>query len=205
MLNYYKLNRILMLSLAMFAFYIAPAFSSDLSDATALRERCEKEILGLEVSVKNFGDNADLENFAKGEHLIKLGKIKFIQSKFTDAIEIYNKYLAIQYGLYEVLAKKYIDRAEKINDAVGEDMVDFINDKKVVEYLRLSSQNIKDAKAALATKHYKSIIDVCRTAKNYALGAYKVAGKPLPEQYKVDQADNEGKIAKKQSSDVPKK
>jgi tetratricopeptide (TPR) repeat protein len=171
-----------------------PGFASDLSDATALRERCEREIAMLEVCVKNFGDNVDIDDFAKGEQLIKLGKVKFVQTKYPEAIEIYKNYLNIQFNLYEVLAKKYITRTDKINDDVGEELVDFANDKKVLEYLRLASQNLKDAKAAMATKHYKSIIDVCRTSKNYALGTYKVAGKTVPDQYNVDVSDNQGKI-----------
>jgi hypothetical protein len=200
-LNNNKINMIFsLITLLLLYSLIVPGYASDLSDASALRERCEKEILGLEVSVKNFGDNVDIEEFQKGEQSIKLGKVKFIQSKFTEAIEIYNKYLTLQYNLYEILAKKYIDRTEKINDAVGEDLVDFINDKKVVEYLRLATQNLKDAKAAMATKHYKNIIDVCRSAKNYALGTYKIAGKPVPEQYKKDVTDNEGKIFKQENN-----
>ncbi len=171
-------------------------YASDLSDATALRERCEKEIKILEISVKNFGDNVDLDDFAKGEQMIRLGKVKFIQSKFTEAIEIYNNYLKLQFNIFEILAKKYIDRTEKINDAVGEDLVDFINNRKIVDYLRLASQNLRDAKAAMATKHYMKIIDVCRNAKNYALSSYKVAAKPLPDYYRKDMADIEGKIYK---------
>ncbi len=189
------LSQFSLIFLIIFLFTVA-IFSSDLSDASALRERCEKEITGLEVSVKNFGDNADIEEFKKGEQLVKLGKVKFIQSKFPEAIDNYNKYLNIQYKLYEILANKYIERTEKLNDTVGEDLVDFVNDKKVVEYLRLATQNLKNAKAAMATKHYKHIIDVCRTAKNYATGAYKLVGKNIPEEYKKDMADNEGKIYK---------
>ncbi len=172
----------------------APVFSSDLSEATELRDRCEKENVILEVSVKNFGDNADVDEFNKGEQLIKLGKVKFIQTKYKDAIDIYNRYLKLQFNLYGILANKYIARTEKINDSVGEDLVDFINNAKVVEYLRLASQNLKDAKAAMAAKHYRNIIEVCRTAKNYALGTYKLAGKDIPDQYKADVADNQGKI-----------
>lgn len=176
------------------------AFSSDHSDASDLRDRCEKEIKGLEVSVKNFGETADIEEFNKGAELIKTGKVKFIQSKYTDAIENYNKYLSIQYNLYEILANRYIDRAEKLIDGVAEDLVDYINDKKVVEYLRLANQNLKDAKTAMATKHYKNIIEVVRSAKNYAISAYKLVGKEIPEQYKKDAADNEGKIFNKDNS-----
>ncbi len=173
-----------------------PLFSSDLSDASALRERCEKEVKILDVSVKNFGDNVDIEDFAKGEQLIKTGNVKFIQSKYPEAIENYNKYLAIQFKVYEVLANKYITGTAKLNDAAGEVLVDFIDNKKVVDYLRLASQNLNDAKSAMATKHYMQIIDVCRTAKKYALGAYKLAGKEIPDQFKKDAADIEGKIYK---------
>lgn len=194
--KYNNKNILLMLSIMtlMILNFEMPGFSSDLSDATDLKQRCEKEINGLEICTKNFGDNADMEQFKQGEQFIKLGRVKFIQSKYTEAIDVYNQYLKLQFSLYEVLAKKYIERTEKLNDAVSADLVDFINDQKVVQYLQLATQNLKDAKAGMSAKNYKTIIDVCRNAKKYALGAYKLAGKPVPEDYKKDAADTEGKI-----------
>jgi hypothetical protein len=164
--------------------------ASDLSDATHLRERCEKEIRALEVPAKNFGDAADLASFAEAEKQIKLGKVKFIQTKYREAIAIYNEYLKIQSALYRSLAKKYVERTDTLVDAVGVDLVDHVDDKKVEKYMQMASQNLKDAKTALDSPHPKGAIDLCRTAKNYALSAYKLVGKTAPAQYDKDVADN---------------
>lgn len=178
--------------MALFAIFAVAvsAFASDLSDATHLRERCEKEIKALEVPAKNFGDAADLASFAEAEKQIKLGKVKFIQTKYREAIAIYNEYLKIQSALYRSLAKKYVERTDTLVDAVGVDLVDHVDDKKVEKYMQMASQNLKDAKTALDSPHPKGAIDLCRTAKNYALSAYKLVGKTAPAQYDKDVADN---------------
>ena len=163
-----------------FVILTGSAFASDLSDATHLRERCEKEIKALEVPAKNFGDPADLASFAEAEKQIKLGKVKFIQTK----------YLKIQSALYRSLAKKYVERTDTLVDAVGVDLVDHVDDKKVEKYMQMASQNLKDARTALDSPHPKGAIDLCRTAKNYALSAYKLVGKTAPAQYEKDIADN---------------
>ena len=173
------------------------AYSSDLSDARTLREKCETEIKLLEVSVKNFGNEAEQQEFAKGEKLLKLGNVKYIQTKYREAIETYNEYQKLQFNLYAKLAQKYVDETGKLIDSIAEDLVDFIDNKKVVEYFRLANQNLKDAKSAMSTKHYQNIIKILRTAKNYAISAYKLVGKEVPGLYKKDAADNDGKIYKK--------
>ena len=173
-----------------FVILTGSAFASDLSDATHLRERCEKEIKALEVPAKNFGDAADLASFAEAEKQIKLGKVKFIQTKYREAIAIYNEYLKIQSALYRSLAKKYVERTDTLVDAVGVDLVDHVDDKKVEKYMQMASQNLKDARTALDSPHPKGAIDLCRTAKNYALSAYKLVGKTAPAQYEKDIADN---------------
>ncbi len=171
-----------------------PAVASNLSDATQLREKCEKEIKVLEVPVRNFGDAADLEQYARAEKAVKLGKVKFIQSKFPEAIEQYNEYLKLQHSLYKSLARKYTAHTQKIVDDVAADLVDHVDNKQVEKYLRLAHQNLKDAQSAAGSPHTKNAIDLCRNAKNYAFGAYKLAGKTVPPQYSKDQADNANKV-----------
>jgi hypothetical protein len=182
--------------IALFLFNTAPLFSSNLSEAKKLREKCEKEIKHLEIAVKNFGDKSDLDNFKKGTKLIKLGKVKFIQSKYPEAMEKYKSYLKLQFYLYESLAKKYSARTEKVVDTIAEDLVDYVDNKKVEKYLRLASQNVKDGKSTMLNKHYKNAIGLFRNAKNYAIQSYKLVGKSIPHTYKRDMADIDGRIFK---------
>jgi tetratricopeptide (TPR) repeat protein len=176
--------------------FTVPIFSSDLSDATALREKCERELKIIEVSVKNFGDSADLQTFSNGEKLVKLGRLKFAQTKYPEAIENYNNYLKLQHNLYGSLAKKYTERTAKLIDEIAEDLVDYIDNRKVEEYIRLANQNLRDARSTMTNKHYTSSIDHCRLAKNYAFGTYKLVGKDIPKRYDKDVADNEKRIHK---------
>ena len=173
-----------------------PLAASNLSDASSLRKRCEKELTLLEVPIKNFGDETDMEKFKKAEKLIKLAKVKYIQSKYPDAIKKYNEYLVLQHNLYKSLAAKYAARTEKLNDTVAEDLVDHIDNKKVEEYIRLANRNLKDAKSEMVNKHYKNTVKMCRLAKNYALSAYKLVGRDVPDDYKRDLADNDNRIFK---------
>lgn len=187
---------LLSFSIPMIMLTFTPLLSSDLSDATALREKCERELKIIEVSVKNFGDAADLQEFKNGEKLVKLGRLKFAQTKYPDAIDKYNSYLKLQHNLYASLAKKYTDRTAKLIDEIAEDLVNYIDNRKVEEYIRLANQNLKDARSTMANRHYKSTIDHCRLAKNYAFGTYKLVGKKIPQQYERDVADNDKKIYK---------
>ncbi len=181
---------------ALFSFAPSPLFSSNLSEAKGLRERCEKEIKILEIAAVNFGDTSDLDNFTKGTKLVKLGKVKFIQSKYPEAIEKYKSYLKLQFYLYESLSKKYSARTKKMVDTIAEDLVDHIDNKKVEKYLRLANQNLKDGNSTMLNKHYKTSIGLFRNAKNYAIQSYKLVGKSIPDQYKKDMADIEGRIFK---------
>ncbi len=181
--------------LIVFAFTV-PLFSSALSDATTLREKCERELKIIEVAVKNFGDSSDLQTFRRGEKLVKLGRLKFAQTKYPEAIDKYNSYLKLQHNLYGSLAKKYTDRTAKLIDEIAEDLVDYIDNIKVEKYIRLANQNLKDARSTMMNKHYTSTIDHCRLAKNYAFGAYKLVGKDVPKRYDRDVADNEKRIHK---------
>ncbi len=171
-------------------------YSSNLSDATALREKCESEVKVIEIAVKNFGEKPDVENFEKGVRLIKTGKVRFIQSKYPEAIDKYKQYLKLQYHLYESLAKKYTARTEKIVNAMAEDLVDYIDNKKVEQYFRLANQNLKDAKSNMNNNHFKNSVDLCRAAKNYAIKSYGLVGKKAPDKYKKDLVDIDGKIFK---------
>lgn len=190
------ISLLLPFSIPLIMLTLTPLFSSDLSDATALREKCERELKIIEVSVKNFGDASDLQEFKKGEKLVKLGRLKFAQTKYPEAIDKYNNYLKLQHNLYESLAKKYTERTAKLIDEIAEDLVDYIDNRKVEEYIRLANQNLKDAKSTMINRHYKSTINHCRLAKNYAFGTYKLIGKKIPKQYERDSADNEKRIYK---------
>jgi hypothetical protein len=186
----------ILLIIALFSSNAVPLFASNLSEAKKLREKCEKEIKVLEIAVMNFGDASDHENFKKGTKLIKLGKVKFIQSKYPAAIERYKKYLKLQFYLYESLAKKYSVRTTKVVDDIAEDLVDHVDNKKVEKYLRLASQNVNDGKSTMLNKHYKNSIGLFRNAKNYAIQSYKLVGKSIPGKYKKDMADIDGRIFK---------
>jgi len=186
-----------LLPFAMLLAFSVPLFSSNLSEARGLREKCEGEISKLKIVVSNFGDKDDKSEFAKAAKLVRIGKLKFIQSKYPEAIKRYNNYLKIQNDLYRSLARKYIKRTAEINDTVAEDVVDNIDNKKVEHYLRLANQNLQDAKSNFNTKHYKNSIIFSRRAKSYALGAYKLIKKKIPKIYIKDNADNNEQIHKK--------
>ena len=183
----------------MFSFLFTVS-ASDLSDANTLRKRCETEIKQLKVVVMNFGDETDKNNFAKAERNIKMGKLKVIQTKYKEAISQYNDYLKLHHTIYKSMSKKYITRTAKLIDNVGEDLVDHLDNSKIEKYLQMANQNLKDAKSTDRTKHYKTAINQCRRAKEYALAAYKQAGKKIPVKYKVDSDD----IAKKINVDKRK-
>ena len=170
-------------------------YSSDLSDAQSLRERCEKESVEVQVPVKNFGDQSDMDEFNRGMQMIKLGKVKFLQSKYPDASESFNKYLLLQQGLYKSLAKKYLERTEKMLDDIAVELIDNSN-PKIEEYLRLANQNFKDASKENTAERCKNSIKLCRIAKNYALSCYKAAGRSVPDQYKNDLTDIDNKMIK---------
>ena len=172
-----------------------PLFASDMSDAKMLRERCEKEIKHLEVCVKNFGDASEKERFAKAERLVKMGKLKITQSKFKEAVEKYNQYLKMQYNLYVDLAKKYIDRTQQVNDQVAEELVDHIDEPKVDKYFKLAYRNLKNARDAMNQKNPVQAIRDCRKSKEFSLGVYRLVGKEVPDTYRIDVLDNEGKTA----------
>ncbi|MBN1500113.1 MAG: hypothetical protein JW982_08160 [Spirochaetes bacterium] len=165
-------------------------FASDMSEAEQLRKRCETEYVQINICVTNFGDAADKENLAKGEKMIKLAKVKMAQTKYPDSIALFNDYIKLQYALYASLADKYLERTDMMMDEIAIELVDFIDNKKVDQYLKMASQNIKDAKSNKAQKYDKVAIDHCRTAKKYLLACYGAAGKAVPEQYKIDAADN---------------
>lgn len=174
-----------------------PLFASDMSDAKMLRERCEKEVKHLEVCVKNFGDTSEKERFAKAERLLKIGKLKITQSRFKKAVETYNQYLKMQYNLYVDLAKKYIDRAQSVNDEVAEELVDHIDKPKVDKYFKLAYRNLKSARDSMNQKNPEQAIRDCRKSKEYSLGVYKLIGQSVPDKYTVDVIDLQGKIAGK--------
>jgi len=164
--------------------------ASDLSDATELRAKCETEFKTIEVPAKNFGNYYVKQNYKTATDLLKEGKIKLAQSKYQDAIAIYNKYQQLQNDMYKELAKDYISRAETIYNDTAVELVDFIDNDKVSQYFRLANQNVVDAKKASTAGNYKLVIETCRTSKKYSFESYKAAGKAIPDKYKKDVKDN---------------
>src|SRR5271157_3018211 len=171
------------ISLASILFFSVPVLSSDMSDAEALRERCEKEFKHLEVCVTNFGDATDKSNLLESTKKLKLGKLKITQSRYVDAIEIYKGYLKLQSETYTGLAKKYIERTQKLNDEIAEEFVDSIDKAKVDEYFKMAYRNLEDAKKGNASSSPVLAIEACRRAKKYSLGVYGLLNKPVPEKY----------------------
>ena len=191
-----KYLQISIIFLAVMFFLCVPLTASNQSDADTLKNKCVRESARLKIPVTNFGDEADRENFKKGEKLIKIGKVKFIQTKYVAAIDKFKEYLLLQSNIYKSLGDKYLSSTEKLIDAIAEDLVDYIDNQKVEKYLRLANQNLKDAKSEMLRKNYKNVVKMCRLSKNYAISAYKLVGKSAPEEYKKDSADNDNKIFK---------
>ncbi|MBN1495138.1 MAG: hypothetical protein JXA07_00105 [Spirochaetes bacterium] len=172
-------------------------YASDLSDATMLRDKCETNLKVLEVPVRNFGDSADIDSFQKAGNLVKLGKMKLLQTKYLEAIKIYKEYLLLEKDIYMSLAKKYLARTQKMSDDIAVDLVDHIDKTNVEKYIRLANQNLKDAGREISAERYQNCIKLCRVSKKYSLSAYAAAGVKEPSQYKVDFADNENRILNK--------
>jgi hypothetical protein len=183
--------------LAIIAFSQAPLRASDTSDAEQLRTRCEKENKNLEVAVTNFGDASDQSNFQEGVKKLKLAKLKITQSAPKDASALYNEYLKLQNEIYTSLANKYLERTKKINDEISEEFVDSIDKPNVDKYFKMAYRNLEDAKTAMTRKYPTQAIDACRRSKSYSIGVYKLEGKPVPDKYKTDLVDSDGKIAGK--------
>ena len=191
----HSFHHVTLISLASILFFSVPLPASDMSDAEALRERCEREFKHLEVCVANFGDAADKTNLQESIKKLKIGKLKITQSRYVDAIESYRGYLRLQGEIYAGLSKKYIERTRKLNDEIAEEFVDSINDPKVDEYFKMAYRNLEDARKGMSSSNPVLAIEACRRAKKYSTGIYGLLKKPVPEKYKTDVADIEGKIA----------
>lgn len=75
--------------------------ASDLSDATDMREKCEAQFRIIEVPVKNFGNNYVRGYYKTAVDLLRDAKIKIAQSKYQDAIAIYNKIFPLYKDMYK--------------------------------------------------------------------------------------------------------
>ncbi|MBN2040212.1 MAG: hypothetical protein JW864_09235 [Spirochaetes bacterium] len=82
------------------------AFSDDLSEADALREKCEQEILLLENFVNKSGGDEEHNELAKGMLLLRLAELKYMQARYQEAIAKYKEYLQLQSDLNDKLTKK---------------------------------------------------------------------------------------------------
>ena len=172
-------------------------FSSDRSDSLDLMKKCEEESKILEISVKNFGEDKDKNDFENSLNLIKTGKIKVAQSKYLDAKKYFNDYLQFQYNTYKVLTERYIKRTELLVDEVAVDLADFITDGEILRNFEAANNYITMAKSFYGQKHYDKGINPCRMGKQKLLDNYKLVGKEVPEKYKIDLFDNAKKIFSK--------
>lgn len=170
-------------------------FANDKRTAEALGQKCKKEAAILAIPVENFGAEKDKKDFEAATKAVKMGQVLLAQTKFLDAKAKFEEYQALQYTIYESLAKKYLERTKVIQDEVGLDLADHIENQEVVKYLKLAAQNAFDAKTSFSRKQYNHVVNQCRTAKSYALGAYKLVGMKTPAKYQRDLDDNEKKIS----------
>lgn len=168
--------------------------ASDRTDALALQNQCETESKILEIPVRNFGEEKDINEYEDSLKKIKMGKIKLAQSKYREAMDLFNEYLKIQYNIYKSLAEKYLERTEKLNDNSAEELVDYVDDPNVLKNFESAFQYLTTGKKYYTTKHYSKVIGPCRMAKKYIFENYKIAGIDLPEEYKKDFEDINNKI-----------
>lgn len=164
--------------------------ASDLSDATEMRKKCEEEYKGLEISVNNFGNSYVKRKYEQAGGMLKDGKLCLAQSKYKEAIDIYKKYMTQNTDIYRDLSIDYIKRAEAMYNETAAELVDYYDNDKVSQYFRLAKQNIDDAKKASANNNYKLAIDLAKISKKYSIESYNVAGKPVPDKYRIDISDN---------------
>lgn len=170
-------------------------FANDKRTAEALGQKCKTEAAILAVPVGNFGADKDKKDFEAATKAVKMGQVLLAQTKFRDAKAKFDEYQALQYAIYESLAKKYLERTQVVQDEVGVDLADHIENQEVVKYLKLAAQNLFDAKTSYSRKHYNHVVNQCRTAKSYAFAAYKLVGMKTPAKYQRDLDDNEKKIS----------
>lgn len=164
--------------------------ATEQTDAAQLREKCETEFKLMEVPVKNFGNYYVKQHYKTGIDLLKDGKVKLAQSKYQEAIAIYNKFLQLHADTYKELAADYITRTEMIYNDTAAELVDFIDNAKVAQNFQSAHQNIVDAKKAAAAGNHKLAIDTCRVSKKFSFDSYTAAGKTVPDKYKKDVKDN---------------
>lgn len=191
--NIFKSNtfsRIVMMTLVLMLNVPVTIMASDLSDATDMRKKCEEEYKALEISVNNFGNSYVKRKYEQAGGMLKDGKLCLAQSKYKEAIEVYKKYMTQNTDIYRDLSIDYIKRAEAMYNETAADLVDYYDNEKVSHYFRLAKQNIDDAKKASTDSNYKLAIDLAKISKKYSIESYNVAGKPVPDKYKIDISDN---------------
>ncbi|HPS58797.1 MAG TPA: hypothetical protein PK514_11890 [Spirochaetota bacterium] len=164
--------------------------ASDLSDATAMRQKCEEEFKALDTTVKNFGNPFVKRRYEDAAVMLKEGKLCLAQSKYKEAMEIYKKYMILNNEIYKDLSVDYINRADTMYNDTAKELVDYYDNEKVSHYFRLAKQNVDDARKAASANNYKLAIDLCRNSKKYSIESYRIAGQPVPDKYKKDIKDN---------------
>ncbi|MBN2544546.1 MAG: hypothetical protein JXB50_02035 [Spirochaetes bacterium] len=168
--------------------------SSDRTDALDLLTKCEQGSKQLEITVKNFGEKNDLDDFEKGIGLINLGRVKLAQTKYLDAKTNFQNYLNLEYNIYKSLAARYIKRVEQLFDETSNELAANISNEKVLKNFETANSYLENAKMQLTTKHYLEVVKISRLAKRSLLSNYEIAGKKIPDDYAKDFADNNNTI-----------
>lgn len=189
-MNSSYLSRLVIMIFVMMFYVSGIATASDLSDATAMRQKCEEEYKALDITVKNFGNPFVKRRYEDAGVMLKEGKLCLAQSKYKEAMEIYKKYMVLNNEIYKDLSVDYINRAETMYNDTAKELVDYYDNDKVGNYFRLAKQNVDDAKKAAASNNYKLAIDLSRISKKYSIESYRLAGQAVPDKYKRDVKDN---------------
>jgi len=169
-------------------------FASDRTDALELLTKCENEVKQVEITVKNFGEKAELADYEQGLNLIKLGKIKLAQTNYLDAKAKFEEFLKFQNNIYMSLAGKYIKRTETLVDEISNELANDIGNEKVLKNFESAASHLNNAKQSNITKHFVESLMSCRISKKYLLSNYELTGKKIPEKYLKDFSDCNNKI-----------
>jgi hypothetical protein len=169
-------------------------FASEKSEAQALMKQCDDGVKLIEVPLKNFGDSNDLAKFEEGLNIIKLGKAKLAQAKYTDAQDKFKQYLDIQTDLYKSLADKYIKRTQDLIDEISVELADFVSDSYVLEAFTKANHYLDSARTQVKQKKYAEAVGNCRRAKKFLFDIYEKMKSELPDKYKKDSVDIKNEI-----------
>jgi hypothetical protein len=169
-------------------------FASEKSEAQALMKQCDDGVKLIVVPLTNFGDSNDMAKFEEGKNIIKLGKAKLAQARYTDAQDKFKQYLDIQTDLYKSLAEKYIKRTQDLIDEISVELAEFVSDSYVLEAFTKANHYLDAARTQVKQKKYQDAVGNCRRAKKFLFDIYEKMKSELPDKYKKDSADIKNEI-----------